>query len=295
MKNNSWLCCFFLSFIILTSCNNSGSNAKVNAAVTDSSVNNNATANWKLGVQLWTFRMFTQAESLAKIDSAGIHYVEAFLGQPVDKSSKDTFGLNLSDNGRKKLKDLLQQHHIEMIAMGVVVPKNRAEWIKTFELAKYFGLSYITCEPLKNQWDMIDSMAGNYNIKLAIHDHPRPNAYWHPDSVLAAIKGHKNIGSCADLGHWSRNGLDLVDCLKKLEGHIYGVHLKDIVTLNDTKAADTAMGKGVVKFDPAFAELKRQNFNGMFSIEQESNWYNSLPDIIATSKLFDDAIKKLNK
>ena len=56
-----------------------------------------------------------------------------------------------------------------------------------------------------------------------------------PDSVLAAIKGHPNIGSCADVGHWSRNGLNPVECLKKLEGHVFGVHLKDIVKFDDHK------------------------------------------------------------
>ena len=292
MKNSSLLLCALFAITILSSCNNAGNNTSAVVTVADS---NNIAANWKIGVQLWTFRMFTQAESLAKVDSAGIHYIEAYLGQPVDKISKDTFGLNLSDSGRKKLKDLLAQHHIQMVAMGVITPKDRAEWVKAFELAKYFGLSYITCEPIKTQWDMIDSMAGAYGIKLAIHDHPMPNAYANPDSVLAAIAGHKNIGACADLGHWSRNGLDLVESLKKLEGHIYGVHLKDIVTLNDTHAADTVVGKGVVKFGPAFAELNRQNFKGMFSIEQESNWYNSLPDIIATVKFYDAELVKLKK
>ena len=280
------------ALIVFTSCNNANNNTTAASSNTDS---NNITSKWKLGVQLWTFKMFTQAESLAKVDSAGIHSVEAYLGQPIDKVSKDTFGLNLSDSGRKKVKDLLAQHHIQMVAMGVITPKNREEWIKAFELAKYFGLSYITCEPIKTQWDMIDSMAGAYGIKLAIHDHPIPNAYSHPDSVLAAIAGHKNIGACADLGHWARNGLDLVSSLKKLEGHIYGVHLKDIVTFNDTKAADTVVGKGVIKFEPVFAELKRQNFSGMLSVEHESNWYNSLPDVIATSKFYDDELIKLKK
>lgn len=291
MKKLSSIIVYLFLIIVFASCNETNHNSVATTPSSDSSVG----LNRKLGVQLWTFRMFSQQEALAKVDSAGVHYIEAFLGQPVDKMSKDTFGLNLSDSGRLKLKNLLQQHHIQMVAMGVITPKNREEWVKAFELAKYFGLSYITCEPIKSQWNMIDSMARSYSIKLAIHDHPKPNAYWHPDSVLAAIAGHKNIGACADLGHWARNGLNLVDCLKKLEGHIYGVHLKDIVTLNDTQAADTVVGKGVIKFEPSFAELKRQNFNGMFSIEHESNWYNSLPDVIETVKFYDEQVLKLKQ
>jgi hypothetical protein len=63
--------------------------------------------------------------------------------------------------------------------------------VKSFELAKEFGMKYITSEPRKDLWDMIDTLAGQYGIKVAIHEHARPNLYWHPDSVLAAIKGHK--------------------------------------------------------------------------------------------------------
>ena len=296
MKSKFLLMGGLLAITFFSACNNATTTGA--AATTDSTKNadsSNATANWKIGVQLWTFRMFTQTEALAKVDSAGVKYIEAFLGQQFSKESKETFDLGMSDTGRAKLKALLKSHGIQMVAMGVTTPRTREEWVKTFDLAKEFGLSYITSEPIKTQWDLADSLAGVYGIKIAIHDHPKPNAYWHPDSVLAAIAGHKNIGSCADIGHWARNGLNLVDCLKKLEGHIYGVHLKDIVTFDKTDAADTVVGKGVIDYAPVFAELNRQKFSGMFSIEHESNWYNSLPDVIATVKFYDDQVAKLKK
>ena len=251
-------------------------------------------ANWKLGIQMWTFRLFTQQESLEKTENAGITFIEAFPGQTLDKTGKETFGIDMTAADRKKLKGLLKQHHVKIVAMGVISPVNREDWIKAFDLAKEFGLSYITTEPLKTHWDLIDSLAGVYNINIAIHEHPKPNVYWHPDSVFAAIKGHANIGACADLGHWARSGLNPVDCLKMLEGHIYGVHLTDIVTFGNKNAADTIVGKGVIDFAPIFAELKRQKFKGMFSIEHESNWENNLPDVIETLQFYNDQLKKLN-
>lgn len=281
-----------MGLVLFFACNN-GSSEKTTATLNADSTS--VTDNWKVGVQLWTFRLFTQEEALAKADSAGIKFIEAFPGQLLDKTSKDTFGISMSAAGRQKLKELLKLHHIQMVAMGVTTPDSKADWIKTFDLAKEFGLSYITSEPLKSQWDMVDSLAGAYNIKIAIHDHPKPNTYWHPDSVLAAVKGHSNIGSCADLGHWSRNGLNLVDCLKKLEGHIYGVHFKDIVKFDQTDAADTVVGRGVIDFAPVFAELKRQNFKGMFSIEHESNWENNVPDVIETVKFYNNQVAQLKK
>ena len=209
-----WLC--LLATIGLASCNNSSQPADATkndstATAGDSSV----TKNWKIGVQLWTFHYVPFVTAIAKADSAGVKFVEAFPGQPLGGDMKDTFGIRMSADSKAKIHQLLQSKGIQIVAMGVIVPKTIAEWKQYFDLGKEFGLSYITAEPLKDQWDAIDSLAGVYGIKVAIHDHPRPNAYWHPDSVLAAVKGHPNIGSCADVGHWTRNGLDPVFCLDR--------------------------------------------------------------------------------
>jgi sugar phosphate isomerase/epimerase len=291
---------FFLPVLvigILVGCNGSSSSA----STTDSSsvkpdstnINSGSTAGFKLGVQMWTFKMFSFSDALDKVDSSGIKNIEAYIGQKLGGGMTGLYGLDMSMETKAQLKALLAKHGIQAVAMGVIVPKNKQEWIKTFELAKYLGMSYITAEPIKTQWDMVDSLAGVYGIPVAIHDHPKPNVYWSPDSVLAAIQGHSHIGSCADVGHWARNGLNPADCLKKLDGHIIGVHLKDVVKFNDSTAADTIVSKGVVDFPAVLAELKRQNFKGMLSIEHESNWYHNLPDVIFTKNYYDSLVQKL--
>jgi sugar phosphate isomerase/epimerase len=296
MKKIACACLAFIGIMAFMRCNNPNTKTEANAdttASTNSGPAGDVTKNWKIGVQMWTFRMFPFVDALNKVDSAGVKNIEAFWGQPLGGNMKDSFGIGMSAESRAKLKQILKDKGINIVAMGVISPGTRDEWQKAFDLAKEFGLSYISAEPKKDQWNMVDSMAGAAGIKIAIHDHPKPNAYWSPDSVLAAAKGHPNIGSCADVGHWARNGLNPVDCLKKLEGHIYGVHLKDIKKFNDTQAEDTIVGKGVIDFPAIFQELRRQNFSGMFSIEHESNWYHSLPDVKETVQYFNDQVAKL--
>jgi len=278
-----------IAAIGLFSCNNS--TTAVPAA--KDSVAQAFVPKWKLGVQLWTFMKFDFVTAISKVDSAGIKNVEAFWGQKLGGGMQHSFGPEMTADEKAKVKQLLQSKGIQIVAMGVIVPKDLVEWKKFFEFGKEFGFSYFTAEPIKTQWDGIDSLAGIYGINVAIHDHPRPNAYWHPDSVLAAIKGHKHIGSVADVGHWARNGLDPVTCLKALEGHIYGVHLKDITKFDSTEAPDTVVGRGVIRFTPIFQELKRQDFSGMMSIEHESNWLNSVPDVIETRKFYDAQVAAL--
>jgi sugar phosphate isomerase/epimerase len=282
------------TLIGLTGCGGSGSDTTKNDSTASPADSTSITKDWKIGVQLWTFHTAGPfVQSLAKADSAGIKYLEAYPGQPLGDGMNDSFGIRMSADSKVKIKQLLQAKGMQIVAMGVITPKTIAEWKQYFDLAKEFGLSYITAEPLKDQWDGIDSLAGLYGINVAIHDHPRPNAYWHPDSVLAATKGHPHIGSCADIGHWARNGLDPVACLKELQGHIFGVHLKDIDSAGNTKANDMVVGTGVINYPPVFQELKRQGFKGMFSIEREGNWYNNVPDVIATVKFFNDQVSKL--
>jgi sugar phosphate isomerase/epimerase len=290
-----------LFIICISSCNGSPSSAsssdsssvKSDTSSIQAASSSGSTAGFKLGVQMWTFMKFSFTDALNKVDSTGIKYIEAFIGQRLGGNMHGSFGFDMTKETRDTLKSLLQKKGIQIIAMGVIVPRNQAEWIKTFELAKEFGLSYITAEPIKSQWGIVDSLAGVYGIPVAIHDHPKPNMYWSPDSVLAATVGHPHIGSCADIGHWARNGLNPVDCLKKLEGHIIGVHLKDVVQFNNPKANDTVVSKGVVDLPAVLAELKRQNFKGMLSIEHESNWFNSVPDVIFTKNYYDSLVQKL--
>ena len=248
---------------------------------------------WKLGIQMWTFHQSPFYTAIEKADSAGIKYVEAFPGQQLQEGSEATFDVNMPDSSRARVKDLLSKKGMRLVAFGVVVPASPAEWKKLFDFAADMGIQYITAEPLKQHWDTVNTMAGEYKIMVAIHDHPVPSAYSHPDSVMAAINGRINLGACADVGHWARNGLDIVQSLKMLEGRVIGVHLKDIISFGKVDARDTVLGKGVIPFPEVFGELKRQGFNGVFSIEHESNWQNNVPDVKHNKQFFEEQILKL--
>ena len=77
--------------------------------------------------------------------------------------------------------------------MGVIAPKDRKEWLQAFDLAKEFGLSYITAEPEDNQWNYVDSMAGIYGIKWPFTIIPNqiiigvPTQYSQPSRVIPIL------------------------------------------------------------------------------------------------------------
>jgi sugar phosphate isomerase/epimerase len=280
--------------LLFAACNKTGQSEDTKTDETPTTANTSVSDQWKIGVQLWTFRLFSFVDAINKVDSAGADFIEAFPGQEMGgEFGKKTMGPDLSTGDRNKVKELLKSKGITMVAFGVSGGNDAKEWQKLFEFAKDMGLQYITTEPDPKHWELVDSLAGAYGVKAAIHNHPKPSHYWHPDSVKAAASVHPNIGVCADLGHWSRSGLDVVECLKKLEGHVIGVHFKDVKEFGNKDSEDVITGKGVNKWSEIFAELKRQQFAGMFSIERENNWENNLPDVKEEIKFYNDQVSAL--
>ncbi len=225
----------------------------------------------KLGIALYTFSNFSFPDQLAFADSAGLKYVEGFTFGKAGATLKDSMIMNLSKTGLNKLKELINKKGLIMESIYITGGKKVENWKKDFELAKQLNVRYVTAEPPKNMWDAVDSLAAIYGIKVALHNHWNGNSiYWHPDSVLVALKNHPNFGACPDLGHYPKSGINPLDAIKKLEGHIIGIHLKDIAEYNNNKLQDVPIGTGVVNFPAIFLELKQQKFKGNLMIERDT-------------------------
>ncbi|HRH61449.1 MAG TPA: sugar phosphate isomerase/epimerase, partial [Chitinophagaceae bacterium] len=82
--------------------------------------------------------------------------------------------------------------------------------------------------------------------------------------------------------------------VKKLSGHIIGVHFKDIAAFNNPQLRDVPAGTGVVNFPAVLAELKKQNFKGYIYIERDAeDQPSNLPSVIQETKYYNDIIGKL--
>ncbi len=282
------------TIMLFTACNNNTqSSTNSDSATTTSSVN--PSQDWKFGVALWTFHDVNFPQSLDKVDSAGLTYIEPNTFHNAGPEFKDSIIGQLSMTGIDKLKAMIAQKGLKVESLYIVGDSTITSWKKQFDIAKQFGVQYVTTEPPLNMWNSIDSLAGTYGIKVAIHDHWKGfSHYWNPDTTLMALKGHPNFGVCADLGHWPKSGINPLDAVKKLSGHIIGVHLKDIAAYNNTSLKDVVVGTGVVNFPAIFAELKKQNFNGHIYIERDSTEPNgNLTSVMQEAKYYKDQVSKV--
>lgn len=252
---------------------------------------------WKLGIQAWTFHLNTFAEALDKIDSCGVKYVEAFPPQEIGGGIPGTMDYHMDAATRKKVLALLRSKGIKMVSYGVVNPTTKSDWIQLFKFAKAMGLKNIASEPEQSQIPFISKLCDKYKINIAIHDHAKPTRYWNPDIVLAAIKdASPRIGACADVGHWLESGLNPVECMKQLKGHIIEYHLKDEnMRSGGPGFHDVPMGEGVIDMAGIMKEMKRQHFKGYCFIEYEYHFENNVPDVKTCVKYFREEKEKLLK
>ncbi len=249
---------------------------------------------WKLGCQAYTFRAMSLFETLDVLHDLGIHYVELFPGQKLSKESNARTDHHLSQEDIDALIAKAKETDVTLMSYGVCdMGKDESSAREVLDFAKKLGLKQVVAEPPVKELPALDKLAQEYGIKIALHDHPKPSLYWNCDFELKALGDLTYVGSCADIGHWTRSGMNSVDCVKKLSGKIIELHMKD-VNEPEIKAHDMVWGTGVVGCGDILAELKRQGFKGGFFTEYESTTGAELINNVAKSmQWFSDTATKL--
>jgi L-ribulose-5-phosphate 3-epimerase len=252
---------------------------------------------WKIAAQTYTFNHFTLVQTLDKLKTLKLKYAEIYFGQPLGEGfGKEVMNDHLDAGTRSKILELAKSKGVKILACGVATCGTDREWEDLFIFAKDMGIEVITSEPTIQQLDFVEKLTEKYKISIAIHNHPKPSTYWNPDTLMAALKGRSlRMGSCADVGHWERMGIQPVKALRICEGRIISLHFKDVAAIDTTSEAarefngqhDVIWGKGVCQTDSMLRELHRQQFKGLFSMEYEYNWDNSVPDLAECIKYFN--------
>jgi len=228
---------------------------------------------WVLGCQHYTFRRYPLYEAAPIMAKLGFSVVEGCFFLPLDKEQPGLIvNETLSSEKRAELNDRLRSLGLTMANFYGDVGEDEAKARRVFEFAKAMGSQTIVAEPPPAAFGMLDEMTAEFGIDLAIHNHPKSpqSQYWHPRNVLDVCRGRSSrIGACCDTGHWVRSGLDPVECLKMMEGRIKTFHLKDVAEWGVPEARDVPLGQGKAKYADVLAELHRQGFRGVLSVEYE--------------------------
>lgn len=250
---------------------------------------------WKMAIHERTFEKFTVYEAMDKTAALGLKYMSLSANVKLEKDGKGVPLAKLTDEQIDAIKAHLAAKGLSLVNAYVSLPFDEEQCRKEFEFAKKMGIDILVGEPRADALDTVEKLCKEYNIKVAIHDHPKGHSgYWNPESVLEAIKGRTPLmGACADTGHWARSGLDPVECLKKLQGHVFVLHFKDLNEEGQMKAHDVPWGTGVCNCKGMMKELKRQGFHGAFCVEYEYHYENNMPEVAECVKFFNKTTAEL--
>ena len=224
--------------------------------------------------EAWTFRRFTFAETLEKLRELGVAAVEAFPGQALAAEFPGArFGEGMTDEQVAFVKEALKAAGVTLYGYGVVdLGRDEAGMRKVFDFARKMGIRVLACEPEDGDFDLLEKLVKEYNIRIAVHNHPAPSKYHLPETVFRAVEGRDpRIGACADNGHWMRGLTDPREAYKLLAGRILDVHLKDRSDFGTAEGVDDVpWGSGRGRIRDLLAELTLQDYDGYLTMEYEN-------------------------
>ncbi|HPW18866.1 MAG TPA: DUF1080 domain-containing protein [Candidatus Aminicenantes bacterium] len=227
-----------------------------------------------LASEAWTFRRFTFAETLEKLKELGVAGVEAFPGQALAAEFPGArFDENMTADQVAFVKDALERNGVTLYGYGVVdIGRTEASMRKVFDFARRMGIRVVACEPADDDFALLEKLAKEYNVKVAIHNHPAPSKYHRPETVFSHVDGRDpRLGACADNGHWMRGMIDPREAFRLLRGRILDVHLKDRSDFGTAAGVDDVpwgSGKGFIR--DLLAELTLQDYDGYLTMEYEN-------------------------
>ncbi|MCK7482504.1 MAG: sugar phosphate isomerase/epimerase [Candidatus Moduliflexus flocculans] len=136
--------------------------------------------------EAWTFREFTFVETLAKLKELGVAAVEAFPGQALAAEFPGArFGEAMTDEQVAFAKEALKANGVALYGYGVVdIGTTEESMRKVFDFARKMGIRVVVCEPADDDFTLLEKLVKEYNIKIAIHNHPAPSKYNLPGDRL---------------------------------------------------------------------------------------------------------------
>jgi len=159
---------------------------------------------------------------------------------------------------------------------------------KLFEFARLLGIKVIVVEP-KNlaEWDNLEALVKEYNIKLAIHNHGAGSVYGDPATVKKILaERDSRIGVCLDVGWITAAGFDAAAVFRDYGNRVYDIHFKDKIVQKSSDGkltpVDTEIGRGNANYSGLFSEMRKIGWSGVLAIETDSKAFAEDPNRLVT-------------
>lgn len=227
----------------------------------------------KLGMASYSLRKFSLDEAIRMTKKLGLKYITLKSMHLEYDSTREQ---------RREARAKIERAGLSLMGGGVVYMENNENDIQSFfEYAKDAGMPTIVCSPDPAGLDIVERMAKQYDIRIAIHNHgPGDDRYRSPLDILRVVKDRdERMGICMDVGHTVRIGEDPIDVIHKCSKRLYDFHLKD-VTQAAARGSSTEVGKGVVDIVEVLKALVSLKYSYHLALEYEAHADAPMPGLI---------------
>lgn len=231
----------------------------------------------RLGLASYTFRRFDRAQLIDFMKQLNVFDLNA-------KDAKDHLPMDPTEEA-KALADYAAAG-IRLHAAGTIsFAKDEDDDIRSkFEYCKRAGISVIVAgDPTPQTLPRIEKFVKEYDMRFAIHNHGPEDKIWpSPLTVLEAVKNmDPRMGSCMDLGHTARTGINVIDAIHKVGPRLFDCHIKDLTNFHD-KESQVAVGDGILPVRGIFQALAAIQYKGFVDLEYEMHGDNPMPGVISS-------------
>lgn len=231
--------------------------------------------NFKVGIASYTFRKLNLDDTIKAMKRLNLHYI----------SIKDAhLALTSTLEERKAAMQKFKEAGITVVSCGNITMQNDEKDIRrAFEYARDCEIPTIVCSPHPDSMALLDKMAKEFDIKLAIHNHgPEDKRFPSPYDAYKAVQGFdKRLGLCIDVGHTARAKVNPAEAIIKCRDRLYDLHFKDINT-TEPNGTTIEAGRGVLDLPAILASLQKIKYGLLVSIEFEGWADDPLPAVAET-------------
>lgn len=227
----------------------------------------------KVGIASYSLRKFSLDQAIAMTKEAGVKHI---CLKDVHLPMKSTMAQ------RQEAHRKIEAAGLVLMGGGVIYINNKEEEVRNvFEYAKDAGMPTIVCSPDPAAMDIVEKMAKQYDLRIAIHNHgPGDKRYPSPLDVLKMVKDRDaRMGICIDVGHTVRIGEDAVAVIKQCASRLYDFHIKD-VNAATPKGGAVVLGKGVIDLPGVLKALVGIKYSYHLALEHEIDADAPIPGII---------------
>lgn len=233
----------------------------------------------RLGLQSWTCRRMTFEQVVEFALRHDIRFLQLFPKHISPDAPREEI---------LRKKALLERNGLVCYAFGVArTSTDREQDRRLFEFARLMGLKLLIVAPDDlDSWDVLEELATEYDMRLAIHNEGPGTTYSDPAVVKRILaKRDRRIGVCLDVGHVTESGHDAAQVFREYGDRVFDIHLKDkrrVRSAAGCSVVDVDIGAGDVNFAGLFREIRRSHWCGVMAIETDSRDVAADPDPFVT-------------